>query len=537
MSIVQKRIKPKNMPPKVFIGGESRLLPIEINILKWVGEGKTNKEIGHIIEKSKETVKFHLKNIMKKMDVVSRTQAVSKAIGQGFLSPHNGHNRKDTQPKLKICIVGLGKGGTAILDIFKEDASIEVVAAADADPAARGIELARKLGIPTATDYREIIKKRVDIIINVTGSSEVRDGIKKLKHPDAELMEGLSARLLWHLVEEKRRRIKERERVLKDHEALYHLGLVIENIDSMKDAASAILDYATKLTSTPAGSLGLFDESSGEMLLVASKGFSAGFKKVDRWEMRKGGLTSYILNQKGPLVIPDVRDYPNPNLLLVREGVVSLLGVPLTIEGRIVGVLYVNDFKKRDFRAEDISLFSLLSVYAALTIERVRSIEDMRQLSITDGLTGLYNHRYLMEQMNKEVERAGRHDHPLSIIMLDIDRFKDYNDNFGHLEGNKALKGIARILKRVARTTDTVGRFGGEEFCIIVPEIKKDGAMAFAKRLLKEIAVTPFPNRKITLSGGVAAFPRDGKTPLDLIKKADKFLYKAKRQGRNRICC
>ncbi|MBI3754926.1 MAG: GGDEF domain-containing protein, partial [Deltaproteobacteria bacterium] len=111
-----------------------------------------------------------------------------------------------------------------------------------------------------------------------------------------------------------------------------------------------------------------------------------------------------------------------------------------------------------------------------------------------------------------------------------------YNDNFGHLEGNKELKGVARILKKAARTTDTVGRFGGEEFCIIVPDIKKDGALAFAKRLLKEIAGTPFPNRKITLSGGVAAFPRDGKTPLDLIKKADKFLYRAKKQGRNRVC-
>jgi len=120
--------------------------------------------------------------------------------------------------------------------------------------------------------------------------------------------------------------------------------------------------------------------------------------------------------------------------------------------------------------------------------------------------------------------------------MMDIDHFKDYNDEFGHLEGNKVLKGIARLLKKAARSTDTVGRFGGEEFCIIVPEIKKDGAVAFAKRLLNEIATSLLFNKTVTVSGGVAVFPKDGKTPLDLIKKADMFLYKAKKQGRNRVC-
>ena len=136
-----------------------------------------------------------------------------------------------------------------------------------------------------------------------------------------------------------------------------------------------------------------------------------------------------------------------------------------------------------------------------------------------------------------EIQRASRYNHPLSIIMLDIDHFKDYNDKFGHLEGNRALKGIARILKKETRDTDMVGRFGGEEFCIIVHEVKKDGALVFARRLLKEVAGNHFPNRKITLSGGVAVFPKDGKTPAELIKKADVFLYMAKKQGRNRICC
>jgi diguanylate cyclase (GGDEF)-like protein len=527
MPIVKKKINP---------GNRLILSPIEKDILEFVGKGKTNDEIGQIIGETKGTVKIYLKNTMKKLNVISRTQAVSKAIGQGLLSSIKPSGRAKPHPKRKVCIVGLGKGGTAMLDIFKEDPSIEIVAVADANPEASGVKLAKKLKIPASSDYREIIKKGIDIIVNVTGSNEVGEELKKIKPPKTELIEGLSARLLWQLVEEKRKRIKEREKILMDHGALYHLGLVIENIDSMKDAALAILSYAMKLTSTPAGSMGLFDEKSGEMILVASKGFSGDFEKVERWKVRKGGLTSYILNHNAPVVITDVRDYPKPNLLLLREGVISLLGVPLTIQGGIVGVLYVNDFKRREFRAEDISIFSLISVYAALTIERVKSIEEMLQLSITDGLTGLYNHRYLMEQMHVEIQKASRYNHTLSIIMLDIDHFKDYNDRFGHLEGNKALKEIARILKKETRDTDLVARFGGEEFCIIVHEVKQDGAAVFARRLLSEVAQNKFYGRKITLSGGVAVFPKDGQTVGELIKKADEFLYKAKKQGRNRIC-
>lgn len=516
---------------------EPMLSPAQVAILKWAGDGKTNEEIGQLVGKTKWAVRYHMNAIMKKLGVVSRTQAVGKAVRQGILSSLKPPDALKPLPKLKICIIGMGKGGTAILDIFRGDNSVEIVGVADSNQRAKGIGLAKSLNITVADDYREIIKKGIDIIINVTGSKKVRDDLKRIKPPDAELMEGVSARLLWQLVEEKRKRIKERERVLKDHEALYHLGLVIENINSMKDAGLAILDYATKLTSTPAGSLGIFDEKNGEMVLVASKGFSAEFKKVEKWEIRSGGLTSLILNQKSPLVISDIRNCLNPNLLLVREGVVSLMATPLTMEGRLVGILYVNDFKKREFRADDISLFSLLKVYAALTIDRVRSIEEMRQLSISDGLTGLYNHRYLTEQMKKEIQRAARHNHSLSVVMLDIDHFKDYNDRFGHLEGNKVLKDISRLLLKNARATDIVGRFGGEEFCIVVPEIQKNKAAAFVKRLLSEVANHSFPNRRITLSAGVAAFPKDGKTHLELIKRADTFLYKAKRQGRNRVCC
>ena len=439
--------------------------------------------------------------------------------------------------KLRVGIIGLGRGGKAILEIFKDDPFVEVVGVADNKPDAVAVEIAKKLNVSVHKDYRTLLKKEMDIIINVTGSQAVKDEVGRLKPANTEIIEGLSARLLWQLVEERRRSAEERERVLKEHESLYHLGLITENIGSMKDAGYALVDYATKLTSTPAGSLAIFDERKEDMVLVAAKGFSSTFKKLRRWEIRKGGLTNFILNQSSPVVIQmdNLAKGLSPNPVLKKEGVCSLLAAPLTIEGRIVGIIYVNDFKKRQFRSEDISLFSLLSIYAALTIERVKSIEEMRLLSITDGLTGLYNHRFLMENMQKEMQRAVRHEGSFSILMLDIDHFKGYNDRYGHLEGNRVLKGIARVLLNTARATDTVGRFGGEEFCIIVHDMKKDGAIAFANRIIKAIDEYKSPHKKVTLSGGIATYPADGTSPHELISKADACLYRAKKEGRNRI--
>jgi diguanylate cyclase (GGDEF)-like protein len=508
----------------------------EIEVLRWVQEGRSEEEIGRIMGDSEAAVRKEIKGIMRKLGAESPQGAIEKAIEKKILPPVELGEPGMRGRRLKVCIVGCGKGGAALLDILKDDLSVKVVGVAEINPLAKGLRVAKAMKIPVYSDYREIIGRGIDIIINVTGLDAVAAELKAAKPHHVEVIDGLSARLLWQLIEERTKRSQERERALKEHETLYHLGLLIENIDSMKDAAHAIVDYASRLTGTPAGSLAVFDDRREDMVLMASKGFSAGFRKVERWPVRKGGLTDHVLNQNRPFVVHDIKDLPSANPLLKKEGIKSLMAAPLTIDGRIVGILYVNDFNKRVFRAEDVSLFSLLTVYAALTIERVKSIEDIRLLSITDGLTGLYNHRYLMENLGKDIQRAARHKHQLSLIMLDIDHFKQYNDKYGHLEGNKVLKETARILVKTARTTDTVGRFGGEEFCVVVPQIGRQGAVAFARRLLNEVAKGSGAQKIVTLSGGVSTFPKDGKSPLELIKKADARLYKAKREGRNRVC-
>lgn len=160
---------------------------------------------------------------------------------------------------------------------------------------------------------------------------------------------------------------------------------------------------------------------------------------------------------------------------------------------------------------------------------------ELEQLSVTDGLTGLTNHRALMQRLNEEGVRSRRTERPFSVIMTDVDHFKQYNDQFGHPEGDVVLKHLASILKECTRTVDCVARYGGEEFAIILPESNVAGALEVAERIRSRVERADFPKRKITLSIGVAEFPRDATTPGEIVVVADQALYVAKRQGRNQV--
>lgn len=436
----------------------------------------------------------------------------------------------------RIGIIGCGKGLIVLLDILVGDPKVKVEWVYDKDPQAVAIKKAQKLHIPVVKDYHTVLSDDLDIIMNITGSDEVSEELKNLGLPKTEILGGASAMFLWRLVEEKNKQHVERERVLKEHENLYHLGLIIENIDSVADAGYAIIDYALKVLNMSAGSLALYEEKEEAMKLIAAKGFSKEFMEADTWSIRKGGLTGTIFNQKTPLFIRDITESSDLNPDLVKEGVRALIASPLIVEGKIIGILYVNDFKVRDITPEDLSIFSLLTVYAAMTLERVKSIEAMRLLTQTDGLTGLFNHRHLMDLLKIEHERGERYKSKFSIIMIDIDHFKRYNDSFGHLEGNKVLREIAKVFSKSARGTDIVSRFGGEEFCIIAPEVDSENVLCFAKRLVEEVATHDFPNSQVTISCGISSFPHDGDSVRELMDKADSRLYIAKHKGRNQFC-
>lgn len=161
--------------------------------------------------------------------------------------------------------------------------------------------------------------------------------------------------------------------------------------------------------------------------------------------------------------------------------------------------------------------------------------EDLEKLSVTDGLTGLVNHRLLMQRLDEETVRAKRTGRPFCVIMADVDFFKPYNDDFGHQAGDEVLKQVSQILRDATRTVDCVARYGGEEFCVLLPETSADGAMEVAERMRARVAAAPFVGRSVTFSLGVAEFPTDADTAVKIISVADKALYEAKRTGRDRV--
>jgi diguanylate cyclase (GGDEF)-like protein len=161
--------------------------------------------------------------------------------------------------------------------------------------------------------------------------------------------------------------------------------------------------------------------------------------------------------------------------------------------------------------------------------------------AITDGLTGLYNHRYFQDRLEEELERSQRYGQPVALLMIDLDDFKRYNDANGHIAGDVLLADVAKMLRRTVRKVDVVARYGGEEFAVILPATRKKGALIIANRLCQKAASTKFPNQEvmprkaITISIGLAVYPDDAKDKAKLIDMADKALYHSKKAGKNQV--
>ncbi len=167
--------------------------------------------------------------------------------------------------------------------------------------------------------------------------------------------------------------------------------------------------------------------------------------------------------------------------------------------------------------------------------------EALKEQSIRDGLTGLYNHRFFHEALDREIFRCSRYGHSFSLIFADVDSFKSYNDTHGHQKGDTVLRDIAQLMTHRVRKSDIVVRYGGEEFIVLLPEANREMARQIAEALRETIADYPFPGRetqpqgKVTASFGVSTFPEDGDDATTLIRRADQAMYQGKKNGRNRV--
>ena len=195
------------------------------------------------------------------------------------------------------------------------------------------------------------------------------------------------------------------------------------------------------------------------------------------------------------------------------------------------------DFTQRiDFMGEFAVAFNSMTQQLQEARQQLEEANQALQLRAdTDGLTGLYNHAFLMKTLETEIERARRYGTALSLVMLDIDHFKKFNDTYGHQLGDTVLVETAKLLRQPLRASDTAGRYGGEEFMLILPNTDHDGALALAERIRSSIETTPFTDvhLQVTISAGIAAW--DKQKLVELIQTADDRLYDAKRNGRNQV--
>ncbi len=246
------------------------------------------------------------------------------------------------------------------------------------------------------------------------------------------------------------------------------------------------------------------------------------------------GFLGQVLQHRSRIWVNDFQEYSHQNILTNE---LSAIAAPLMAEDDLLGCLYVGSPNPNAFTEADVNLIQTIASQAALALKNARLMDQTRQQALTDGLTGLYTHRFFKEQLKLQVDDARRSGKPACLVLLDTDKFKLYNDNLGHPAGDALLKEIAAILRESVRPNDVVCRQGGDEFAIIMRESPKEWGVDVAQRI-RETFELRFAERqvRVTASIGVSCFPSDALGYSDLVQHADEALYKAKNTGRNRVC-
>jgi len=304
----------------------------------------------------------------------------------------------------------------------------------------------------------------------------------------------------------------------------------------------SIVEVSAKLVSAERASLMLPEETKRELLIKAVRGINSWIAKNIRVAVGTG-IAGKVFIEGKPLIVADIeKSLSTRRKPSYRTG--AFISIPLKIGDEAIGVLNLADrVDGEGFTEADMVFLHYFASYASVAIRGAQfyqTSEEMRTLSITDALTGLYNRRYFDERLFEELQRAIRYDSQFSLAILDIDDFKIFNDTEGHLAGDEILKIIADISRDSLRSIDIIARFGGEEFSLIMPQTDREEAYLVAERVRKNIKeLTPktwknFPQERITVSVGVATFPADGKDLKTLIRNVDKSLYRAKMQGKDR---
>ncbi|MDQ6650061.1 MAG: diguanylate cyclase [Actinomycetota bacterium] len=320
---------------------------------------------------------------------------------------------------------------------------------------------------------------------------------------------------------------------------LTRLGDTLSSTHDLARILTVILETAMASVRAEAGAVLLVASARGEVYLKVGRGLEGRGGATDLRLPLGEGISGLVAASgdpiRGRVGSADGELTPSP----AEPRAHSLISIPLKSSGRVVGVLNLYDRIDADeFDDGDLATIRTFASQATVAVDNVLLHQEAQRLSITDGLTSLWNYRYFTMNFGKEIERAARFGRPLALLMLDIDRFKLVNDEHGHQRGDSVLIELAMRVKAEIREVDTLARYGGEELVLVLPETDLEGAEMAAERIVEVIRHRPFGHvgeqlLPVTVSIGVAVFPQHGTTANTLLRRADEALYVAKDSGRD----
>jgi diguanylate cyclase (GGDEF)-like protein len=338
------------------------------------------------------------------------------------------------------------------------------------------------------------------------------------------------------------------ERVKKENIQIEKQLRQIEHLyDVIKDAGSTLnvqemieltKEFTERMFDLPHFIIAVLSNDSRKYEIRIASGCDDSLFRSFEMDLESNGLAAILARERKPVLVPLVGEqdhFSKVRNLAVR----SFVFLPFLIQDRVIGFLCSFSPQENFIDQEKFSNFQVFCNQISIGLQKSLLYEKVQKLSITDGLTKLYSHRYFKQRLEEELILANRYSSQLSLLILDIDHFKHYNDTYGHVAGDHVLMEVSKILKDQAGMNHLVARYGGEEMVLIAPETTKEQAMELAEKIRKAIESNSFSvgkeMTKVTVSIGVATFPQDALTNLDLISKSDKALYAAKGRGRNRI--
>lgn len=337
--------------------------------------------------------------------------------------------------------------------------------------------------------------------------------------------------------------LRELKRTVDELQALNDIGRALTSTLELPEVLHLVMQKVSELLRAGNWSLLLLDEKAGELYFEVAVGPGADRLHAVRLPIGEG-LAGWVAREGQAVLVEDARSDPRFTTrfdVLSGQETRSVLAVPLLAKGRVLGVIeLVNGESARPFTAEDLLTLRTIADYAAIGIENGQAYERIKELTIVDDHTGLYNARHLYRTLESEVARSARYGRPFSLVFLDLDRFKGVNDRHGHQAGSLVLKEVGELLRGALRSADVPIRYGGDEFVLLLPEADRAQALGVAERIRGEIEEARFLRGRglsvsITASFGVATFPEDGATPEALLGAADSAMYRVKEHARNGV--